>query len=201
MKTCPYCKREIPLEARECKFCRQVVVRACPYCAEEIFVTAKVCRYCSSDLSDPPRTAASAPPGMAAGLRALGPVCEERNIVVWVIVTLVTCGIGNFIWLYNMGCDLNGHGGRERLRPGLDILLTFVTCGLWALYVYYTYAKTLQDIVQEEGGRTQNDLPVICLLVGFFVPLVATALIQNELNQHWRAHGLTPPYTQGRASA
>lgn len=184
MKTCPFCNQQIPVEARECKFCHRAVVRGCPFCAEEISVIATVCRWCSSDVA-PGRPS---PPPLARPTLAPGPVGEERSVVLWLLLTFVTCGISAYVWFYQMACDLNRHGGRQRLNPGVDILLIFCTCGFWFIYICYKYPRTLMDIVEEEGGRTTSDLAVLCLVVGIFVPLASLAILQNELNGHWKQH-------------
>lgn len=202
MKTCPFCKQAIPVEARECKFCHRVVVRACPYCAEEIYIAARICRHCSQDVSAPPPGGPGAPgPGPAApavALRQLGPVGEERNVVLWLVLSIFTACIAPLVWMYLLAQDINRHGGRDRLNPVLDIVLTFLTCGFWALYVYYKYADAYCEIVREEGGEVRSDLPVLCLIIGFFISPVALLILQNELNEHWKKH-VGPQYAVPRA--
>jgi hypothetical protein len=188
MKTCPHCQQSIPLEARECKFCHRAVVRACPHCAGEVYYTARVCRHCSQDVgAAPPPGGPGAPP--AVTLRQFGPVGEERNLVLWVIVGLFTACIGPMIWIWQMGKEINAHAGSERLNPLLDLVLIPLTCGLWILVVFYRYADTFAALVREEGGEARGDLALICLLVGFFVPAAGLALIQSEMNDHWKKHG------------
>jgi uncharacterized protein DUF4234/double zinc ribbon protein len=185
MKTCPHCRQQIPVEARECKFCRQAVVRACPNCGQEIYIAAHVCRWCSADVAPNAQTAGAASANAMATLRALGYALERRDIVVWILITIFTCGIGGLVWQYQIGADINRHGGRERVNPLLDLLLLFVTCGFWNLYVYWKYATEIQNIAREEGAVVTNtDLPVLVMILGFFVPLAADAILQNELNTH-----------------
>jgi len=193
MKTCPHCRQQIPVEAKDCKFCHQPVVRKCPHCAEEIYYGATICRFCSQDVS------AGAPPPPAGGPvapsmmpRQLGPVGEERNILVWVLIALFGACIGPAIWIWQMGADINRHGGRERVNPTLDLVLLFLTCGIWGLYVFWKYADEWNGILREEGGEPRTDLPMICLIVGFFIPIVAMVMIQNEMNEHWKRHPAHP---------
>ena len=180
MKSCPFCKQDVPDAFRVCTHCNRVLERACPFCAEMISTQARVCRFCSSDLGN-------APEGGPLP-RPVGPVGEDRSLVLWVILTLLTCNLGVLIWIYLIGNDLNAHGRRDRLNTGIDLLLVILTCGLWTYYLMYRYPRTYMDILEEEGGRSSSDLAVLCLIVGIFVPVVSLAILQSEMNGHWRQH-------------
>jgi hypothetical protein len=196
MKTCPHCRQQIPVEAKDCKFCHQPVVRKCPHCAEEIYYGARICRYCSQDVSTgappPPPPPAGGPVPPTVMLRQLGPVGEERNILVWVLIALFGACIGPAIWIWQMGADINRHGGRERVNPTMDLVLLFVTCGFWGIYLFWKYAEEWNAIVKEEGGELRTDLPMLCLILGFFLPIVAMVMLQSEMNEHWKRHPANP---------
>ena len=184
MRKCPYCLEEIPEEAKVCKHCSKTVVKRCPSCAEEIVATAKKCRFCSADLEEK----AAAMPVQAHVMRPDSTCGERREIVLTLVLIIITCGIYGLIVSYKMGDELNRHSGRNEINPGLDLLLTFLTCGLWVFYMMYKYPKVLQDVIQEEGGPA-NDLVLPCLLLTFFgLHIVALLILQGELNKHWELH-------------
>lgn len=184
MKNCPFCRQPIPVEARDCKFCHQHVVRPCPSCGEEVVLTATLCRFCGNDIA----AGGSAPASRSPRLAPSGPLGEERNIATWVVLALFTCGIGFWVWIFSIAGDINRHARQERLNPVLDLVLVFLTCGFWVVYMNYKYASVLVEIVRDEGGDISPDLPIMGLVLGFFLPIAGFAVIQHELNNHWRHH-------------
>lgn len=59
MKTCPYCGKQIKLEAKKCKYCgewlqeqqdNRALQKNCPYCGEVIEATSESCPYCKENL-------------------------------------------------------------------------------------------------------------------------------------------------------
>jgi len=185
MKTCPFCHEPIPVEARECKFCHAKVVRNCPSCGEEVVFTARLCRFCHNDIAG----GGPASHHRKAPLAAAGPVGEDKNIATWVIIALFTCGIGFWVWIFQMAGDVNRHCRQERLNPILDLVLVFLTCGFWIIYMNYKYASVIVEMVRDEGGEISPDLPIMGLVLGFFLPIAGFAVLQHELNNHWRQHG------------
>ncbi|HZL72122.1 MAG TPA: DUF4234 domain-containing protein, partial [Planctomycetota bacterium] len=106
------------------------------------------------------------------------------------------CGIWGLVAFYQIGSDLNAHRKRNDLSPGVDILLGFLTCGLWFVYAVYKYAQVLREISEEEGGPVQ-DVTTICLVLQvakyFGCPgIVSVMVLQNEMNTHWNRHQPTP---------
>ncbi len=195
MKKCPFCFEEIPEAAKVCKFCSSTVVRKCPHCAEEVSALARRCRFCQRDIPEDGTT--SAPPPARAAAVAGGPVGEQRNIAILVILCIVTCGIWGIVAWYQVGSDLNRHKGRDVVNPGVDVLLSIVTCGLWTIYVGWNYGSRLKEITEEEGMPVIDVALACCLLAvaGCFIPfinVVAPAILQNELNNHWSRHGQAP---------
>jgi len=178
MRKCPFCLGEIPEELKVCKHCNSTVVRSCPACSKEILATAKKCRYCAAEIG-------GAKPALAG---ADAPCGERREIVTSLVLMILTCGIYGLVLQYKIGKDLNRHVGRNEVNPGLDVLLIFLTCGLWVFYVMVKYPRMLEDAITSEGG-TSSDLILPCLLLTFFgLHPVALMILQGELNRHWEIH-------------
>ncbi len=186
-KKCPYCMEEIAEESKVCKFCNSSIVKKCPFCAEEISVLAKKCKFCNSDLSSP--TGES--PRRAAGAFSNRPIGEEKNIVLYVVLYFITCGIWAWVHIFQIAGDVNNHSGQQKLNPGLDLLLTFVTCGIWAIVVQYKYAKAIYEMQIEEGIQA-SDNSTLCLILAFFAGFVGLLIMQGELNKHWEMHRQGP---------
>lgn len=177
MKTCPFCAEQIPAEAKVCKFCSSTVVKKCRACAEELVADAKSCRFCGASADAPVTTSPAA-----------GPLGERRGILELIVFSILTCGIYSLFSTYRIGSEINAHRGREVLKPGLDILLLFVTCGFWGVYLMYKYPAELQRLCQDEG-KPIVDITVPCLILTLFgLNIVSLAILQSELNKHWESH-------------
>lgn len=70
---------------------------------------------------------------------------EPRNIVLYVILSIVTCGLWSLVWFFQLGGDIQALRGDDKPNTLVDFLLTIVTCGLWGFYVAYQWPTLLQD--------------------------------------------------------
>jgi hypothetical protein len=81
-----------------------------------------------------------------------------------------------------------GQPGKRR-SAGLVILLTIVTCGIWAIVWAYQNGDELQRFSGKGLGG------VVHLLVTIFVSPVTMFLLASEVEQLYRADGKEPPIT------
>ena len=106
----------------------------------------------------------------------------ERNPAMIVVLGILTCGIYTLVWYYQTTEELRIATGDDSIKPGLDILLTFVTCGIWWVYTDYRNAKKAFELSQQMGlGR--SDQAVIVLVVDLFAAMITPALLQAEYNE------------------
>lgn len=61
------------------------------------------------------------------------------------------------------------------------LLLTIVTCNIYSLYWGYKQGEKI-DMAKQKKGMPSSNSTVLYLLLCLFVPVVAWALMQNELN-------------------
>jgi hypothetical protein len=118
---------------------------------------------------------------------------EERNIPLSLVLSLITCGLYGFVWMYKIGDDLRKSLRRDEPRAGLDLFLTLLTCGLWGIYVAYKYPVLIAEL-QQKRGLPKSDLSLVCILLAIFslwkvygFGLIGLVLMQNELNRIWRS--------------
>jgi uncharacterized protein DUF4234 len=118
---------------------------------------------------------------------------RERHPALVLCLSLLTCGIYGFVWLWQVETEIKQELGREDLNPTLDVLLCVVTFGLWGVYLAYRMPRDIAD-VQRRRGASVSDLSIVSLILavtGFW--FVSVALCQHELNLAWRAHRDAPP--------
>ena len=97
-----------------------------------------------------------------------------RDPVMVIVLSIVTCGIYYFYWLYTVMNDLNRMTGREIINPGTFILLC-IFCAPSIYYVFYTVDKNLAEASRYEGTYYKENfimwliLAMVCgigLLIG-----------------------------------
>ena len=106
---------------------------------------------------------------------------QQRNIAVCIILSIVTCGIYGLYWLVCLTNDTNTTAGTEGTSGGMVLLLTIVTCNIYSLYWGYKQGEKI-DMAKQKKGMPSSNSNVLYLLLCLFVPVVAWALMQNELN-------------------
>jgi hypothetical protein len=108
---------------------------------------------------------------------------SERSIPLYIILSLLTCGLFSIYWFIVLAGDIRRLKGGTKPNGVLDYLLGFITCGIYLWYCYYTYPKYIEEI-QEERGLKVSDISLAALLLGIFgFGIVSLALIQNEVNK------------------
>ena len=145
----------------------------------------------------------SASADYGAGAAWKRPVTEDRNFVLYVILTIITCGIYGLVFLYSMIQDVNtvcdGDGEHTRGLLGL-ILLSLVTCGIYSFYWYYCLGNRLANNASRYGMSFQENgtTVLLWLVIGSLLcglgTWVATYIIIKNCNQlcaaYNRAHGI-----------
>lgn len=116
---------------------------------------------------------------------------ERREIALYIILTLITCGIFGIFWMYMLLKDLYTVNNQPN-NAGVDILLSFVTCGIYGIYLYYKMGKMV-DTARVSMGLPSKDNSTLFLLIiiismffgmSFVVMLVIFGMIQDDLNSY-----------------
>ena len=154
----------------------------CPNCGKENLPGATFCAGCGSALAAQAQTqvqAQAAPQYNYTG----APMLAERNLVLAIILSLLTCGIYGLYWFIVLTDDANKVSGENDTSGGLALLLTLVTCGIYGFFWYYKMGKKLYTAGQR-SGKDISDNGVLYILLGLFgLGIVNYALIQNDLNK------------------
>lgn len=109
---------------------------------------------------------------------------KKRNIALYLILSIVTCGLFGLYWEYVLVNDTNTATGNTEGKNGIVvILLNLITCGIfWWVWVYKA-GEGLDAVKVKNGGQGGNRGILYLVLSIFGLGIVAVALIQNELNE------------------
>ena len=110
---------------------------------------------------------------------------QKRDIVKWIIFTIITCGIYGIFWFININDDTKKVSNDTSLPSGgMVILHTIITCGIYGFYWIYQIGKLLYKAETERnmpGAKDNTILYLILQIVG--LGIVNYVLIQSELNE------------------
>jgi hypothetical protein len=106
---------------------------------------------------------------------------QQRNILVWYLLTIVTLGIGGIVWFYKLNADAKRLANDNAWSPGLSVLA--VTLGaLLVVPPIVSHWRTWSRVRQATGLDGLSAGLQFCLI---FIPLVNLAYygyLQSKLN-------------------
>lgn len=107
---------------------------------------------------------------------------QERNIVLAVILSIITCGIYGIYWFICLTNDASKCADTPEFSGGKAFLFTLITCGIYGFYWYYKMGKTLKK-ANEKAGIDASDNALLYLILGIFgLGIVNYCIMQSELN-------------------
>ncbi len=109
---------------------------------------------------------------------------NKREVVLWLILSIVTCGIFNLVWIALMANDLRELANEpEDMSGGIVVLLAIVTCGIYLIYWYYKAGKSIEKAKYMRNMPADNSSGMIYLVLAILgLAIVSNCLIQNEIN-------------------
>jgi Domain of unknown function (DUF4234)/zinc-ribbon domain len=122
--------------------------------------------------------------GGRPGLYAIG---QNRDPIMVLLLSFVTCGIYAFYEIYKVSSELRDALGREDVNPSLDLVLGIVTCGLYFIYLAYRYPQLILEM-QDRVRQPRNDISLVSIILAVCgLSVVSIFMIQTELNKVWDA--------------
>jgi hypothetical protein len=99
---------------------------------------------------------------------------KQRNFIVMLLLTLITCGIYGIVFWYSYSEDMNkvcNGDGKETKNYIIVILLSIVTCGIYSYIWYYGVGNRLQENAPRYGLRfSENGSTVLLwMLLGYLL--------------------------------
>lgn len=131
-----------------------------------------------------------------------GPLETNRSFLSYFLLSLITCGIYSWFFIYSLARDVNTacYGdGQETSGLVKFILLNFITCGIYTWYWQYSIANRLQENAAHygmnfsENGTTVLMWDLFGALICYFGSYFATNILIVNTNRicdaYNRAHG------------
>lgn len=119
------------------------------------------------------------------------PVKTNRSLLMYWLLSFVTCGIYTFIFIHELAKDMNviGYGdGQETAGLGKFIVFNILTCGIYSYIWYYQIAERLSINgprynvgIQETGMTVLLWMTLGSLLCGIG-PLIGLYIIIKNAN-------------------
>ena len=96
---------------------------------------------------------------------------EEREVILYIILTLITLGFFGIYWFVATKRDLKSRGGD--IPTCWLLIIPFAN-----IYLFYKYSRAAEKVFRQKG-----DWIVYFILSFFFGSVITLALVQDELNK------------------
>ena len=109
---------------------------------------------------------------------------QKRNLALYIILTLVTCGLFGIYWFCTLNDDTNKVSSHPEALGGVAaFLLTLVTCGIYSLFWSYNMGTRIDEAKASRGLPGGNTGTLYLILAIFGLAWVAELLLQGDLNK------------------
>jgi len=108
-------------------------------------------------------------------------IMQKRSVGVSIVLIFLTCGIYALYWDYKNWESLYRANGLHS-TAGTDLLLSLVTCGIYYIYMHYKMGKMEGEAFARYGLGHKDDSVLYLLLTLFGLGIVATAILQSNIN-------------------
>mgnify|MGYP003571614322 CR=1 FL=1 len=107
---------------------------------------------------------------------------KERNIVVCILLSIITCGIYGLYWFIVLTDDSAKANQAPEFTGVKAFIFTIITCGIYGIYWNYKIGKELYEANQKVGINASDNSILYLILSIFGLSIVTYCLAQNELN-------------------
>ena len=120
---------------------------------------------------------------------------KKRNPMMIVLLNVLTCGIYNLIWQYQIQNEFKKQNPELSQPNGLGlILLSMLTCGFYTIYWYYLIGANMEMIynrVEKTYNTNKSKYLIICVVsylltfccgIGLIGFVLLPIIIQTDIN-------------------
>lgn len=108
---------------------------------------------------------------------------QPRNIGIAIILSIITCGIYYFYWIYKVTNEVGYLTKDTSVGGGLTVLLGIITCSIYFWFWYYQLGEKLSRLQTKDGTPISNDSVLLVILAVFGFGIVSLAIAQSNLNK------------------
>ncbi|MCD4742201.1 MAG: DUF4234 domain-containing protein [Desulfobacteraceae bacterium] len=109
---------------------------------------------------------------------------HDLSIALYLILTLITCGLFNLYWNYKQMEGCNYLLNRQEFRFVYWLLFSILTCGLYHIFYQYKMGSAIVEIQQNTNKAVFDSLPILsCLVTIFGLSIVVDCIHQYEINK------------------
>ena len=108
---------------------------------------------------------------------------QEKNIVVQIILSLVTCGIYGIYWFITLTDDVALLNENKDFSGVKSLIFTLITCGIYGIYWNYKIGKEMYEANKKNNITGASDNSIAYLILSLFgLSIITYCLVQNEIN-------------------
>ncbi len=156
------------------------MARFCPNCGNELSENSNFCAKCGSSVNGNENNGSTVVINNYNNNEVKLP---ERNIVVCILLSLITCGIYSIYWFIVMTDESNMVSDEQTASGGTAFLFTIITCGIYFYYWNYKMGQKLHQAGQKYNKPIGDNSIVYLLLSIFGLGIINYCIIQSDLNR------------------
>ena len=148
----------------------------CSKCGKELKEGAQFCEACGQPVQPVVNQT------IINNYNQVKPAIANRNIVVALVLTFVTCGIYGIFWFISMTDESNSLSDEKYTSGGMAFLYTIITCGIYFFYWNYKMGQKMANIGKRYNKQIADNSILYLVLSLFGLGLINYCLIQSDLN-------------------
>ena len=107
---------------------------------------------------------------------------KERSIPLYIVLSIVTCGIFGLYWFVCLTDDTNEASGQDLTGGVLALVLTIITCNIYGWFWAYKLGEKV-DIIKEQNGQPASNYGILFVIMqALGLGIVNFAIAQDALN-------------------
>lgn len=109
---------------------------------------------------------------------------QPRSVILYIILSVLTCGIWYLVWVYQLASDINKLAERQGRPKGLDpilsLILILVSCSIFQIFFFWKEENAVSQLTSSR--YTVQNQSVLTGLLALFCPVASAAIIQDQIN-------------------